>query len=311
MSIKEFALRARNYLLTRLLGVVIKEKKIIKGENGEAQIIHEFGGYKRFAKHAKRYIGLIKRMYEATKSLETVALEAEKVCWTYLKPLLKDEKRFCCLEFHRQIFVKYYFSEPLIKDFLESISTYFEERAFYIQNYPTATKQLKELKEFYQLWHCDGLPEEFEEEDYENIQENHEEYYAEPHEQANIIRDLHKEEYNDTFVTEVAVGEEREIEGKSSVKKKKKNKKSRKNKKKNQEIVELEEQIVAEAEEDKPISDDSIGTSEFDEEIQDFERKLEEQRIPKKIRKKVKPNIDQDWIERLRLELQKKRAKIK
>ena len=96
---------------------MIKEKKIIKGENGEAQMIHEFGGYKRFAKHAKRYIGLIKRMYEATKSLETVALEAEKVCWTYLKPLLKDEKRFCCLEFHRQIFVKYYFSEPLIKVF--------------------------------------------------------------------------------------------------------------------------------------------------------------------------------------------------
>ena len=95
------------------------------------------------------------------------------------------------------------------KDFLESISTYFEERPFYIQNYPTATKQLKELKEFYQLWHCDGLPEEFEEEDdYENIPEpeNHGEYYSEPvntialerEEQTTIIRDLHKE-YNNVL----------------------------------------------------------------------------------------------------------------
>ncbi len=294
MSIKEFALRARNYLLTRLLGVVIKEKKIVKGENNEPQVVHEFGGYKRFAKHSKRYIGLIKRMYEATKSLEAVALEAEKVCWNYLKPLLKDEKRFCCLEFHRQIFVKYYFSEPLIKDFLESISTYFEERPFYIRSYPTAARQLKELREFYQLWQSDGLPEEFDE-DYQStdIPTIREECDFEVkggkntaaltrEEQECIIRDLHKEY------------QEAEENQNSSVKKKKRTKK-KKNKNKNNNVPVVEEISI------------SVDTSEFDEEVQEFERKLEEQRIPKKIRKKVKPNISPEWIERLRTEIQKKR----
>jgi len=181
---------------------------------------------------------------------------------------------------------------------LESISTYFEERPFYIRNYPTAARQLKELREFYQLWQCDGLPEEFDE-DYQSteIPTIREECDFEVkgkntaaltrEEQECIIRDLHKEYQNLE-------------ENKSSVKKKKRNKK------KNQKG----KNVVPVADETEKLSEEisvSFDTSEFDEEVQEFERKLEEQRIPKKIRKKVKPNISQEWVERLRTELQKKR----
>jgi hypothetical protein len=176
---------------------------------------------------------------------------------------------------------------------LESISTYFEERPFYIRNFPTAAKQLKELREFYQLWQCDGLPEEFDEDfqsadiptireecDFEVKGKNTAALTKE--EQECIIRDLQKEYENLE-------------ENKSSVKKKKRNKKKSK---KNQDapVVELTEEISI-----------SVDTSEFDEEVQEFERKLEEQRIPKKIRKKVKPNISPEWVERLRTEIKKKR----
>lgn len=101
--------------MTRLLDIVIKVKRVIKTQNGDLQVVHEFGGYKRFAKNTRVYVGLVKRIYEACKSLEAVSLEAERVCWTYLRYFLQEERRFCCAEFHRQIFVKYFYGEPLIK----------------------------------------------------------------------------------------------------------------------------------------------------------------------------------------------------
>jgi hypothetical protein len=97
------------------LEVVIKVKRIISGRNGEMQVVHEFGGYKQFGKHANTYVELINKIREACKSLDTVASEVEKVCWVYLQNFLKEKRKFCCKQFHKQIFVKYFYNEPLIK----------------------------------------------------------------------------------------------------------------------------------------------------------------------------------------------------
>ena len=106
---------ARKYILEQLMDVVIKVKRVLKGRNGELQLVQEFGGYKRFGKHAKTYTSLITKICEACKSLKVVAVEVERVCSVYLRTFLKEKRKFCCKEFHIQVFAKYFYNEPLIK----------------------------------------------------------------------------------------------------------------------------------------------------------------------------------------------------
>lgn len=106
---------ARDYILGQLMEVVIKVKKVIKRKNGELQLVEEFGGYKRFGKYAQTYADLIKKICEACKSLEAVSMEVERVCRVYLRTFLKEKRKFCCKEFHMQVFTKYFYNEPLIK----------------------------------------------------------------------------------------------------------------------------------------------------------------------------------------------------
>lgn len=97
------------------MDVVIKVKRVIKSRSGELQLVQEFGGYKRFGKHANTYTNLITKICEACRSLEAVAKEVERVCSVYLRVFLKEKRKFCCKEFHMQVFTKYFYNEPLIK----------------------------------------------------------------------------------------------------------------------------------------------------------------------------------------------------
>lgn len=102
-------------MLTKLLNIVIKVKKVEVGSNGKQNIMYEFGGYKSFSKHPELYIDLVQKIYDSCISLEAVAVEAELVCREYLNLLIEKDKVFQCADFHRQIFVSNLLEEPLIK----------------------------------------------------------------------------------------------------------------------------------------------------------------------------------------------------
>ena len=95
--------------------VIIETKRLIKGNNGYPEIVHEFGGYKKFSKHCVTYIRIIDKIYEAYKSLEITSIEIEKVCTLYIEDFCKERFQFSCTDFQKRVFIKYFYNDPWIK----------------------------------------------------------------------------------------------------------------------------------------------------------------------------------------------------
>jgi len=101
--------------MERLEEVIIKTKRLVKGNNGYSEIVHEFGGYKKFSKHCVTYTGIVNKIYEAYKSLEMITIEIEKVCALYFNAFCKERVRFSCSDFHKRVFMKYFYNDPWVK----------------------------------------------------------------------------------------------------------------------------------------------------------------------------------------------------
>ena len=101
--------------MERLDEVIIKTKRLVKGNNGYSEIVHEFGGYKKFSKHCVTYTGIVNKIYEAYKSLEMITIEIEKVCALYIDVFCKERVRFSCSDFHKRVFTKYFYNDPWVK----------------------------------------------------------------------------------------------------------------------------------------------------------------------------------------------------
>lgn len=95
--------------------VIIKTKRLVKGNNGYPEIVHEFGGYKKFSKHCATYTAIINKIHEAYKSIEMTSVEIEKVCTLYIEDVCKERFRFNCADFQKRVFVKYFYNDPWIK----------------------------------------------------------------------------------------------------------------------------------------------------------------------------------------------------
>ena len=101
--------------MDRLDEVIIKTKRLVKGNKGYPEIVHEFGGYKKFSKHCVAYTDIVDKIYEAYKTLEIISGEIEKICTLYIDGFCKERVRFSCAGFHKRVFAKYFYNDPWIK----------------------------------------------------------------------------------------------------------------------------------------------------------------------------------------------------
>jgi len=330
-SIQNYSLRVKEHIMEALDEVMIKTKRLVKGNNGYSEIIHEFGGYRKFSKYCTVYTGIVNKIYEAYKSLELITLEIEKVCALYLNRFCKEKVRFSCADFHKRIFAKYFYNDPWIRDFLDTIAKYFEEKHFYASKYPTAVSQIFELSdcldrldqscsdsELEGNGECNQDGEEFFRDD-ERVRVSltvEEELFKKMMQQRDLIDagiDDNEEEDENGYL-------EGEAETVNTKAKKKRNKKKKKAAKNNAEANTAEQTPNNDGKEKEnlplnknkndllikgPIKQNT-GNVKLDNEVEAFEKQLDmdiEQANTKNER--IKPNISDEWVQSLRQRLHK------
>jgi len=326
-SIQNYSLRVKEHIMEALDEVMIKTKRLVKGNNGYSEIIHEFGGYRKFSKYCVTYTGIINKIYEAYKSLELITLEIEKVCALYLNRFCKERVRFSCADFHKRIFAKYFYNDPWIKDFLDTIAKYFEEKHFYASKYPTAVSQIFELSDCLDRLDQSCSDNELESGDH---QEGEEMYRDDERVRVSLTVEeelFKKMMQRDLIDAGIDDGEdEEELEGEietvNTKAKKKRNKKKKNKAKNNAEIKTAEETPNNDGKKDEKenlpfnnkIKNDLIkgpikqntGNVKLDNEVEAFEKRLDmdiEQANTKNER--IKPNISDEWVQSLRQRLHK------
>jgi len=342
ISIRDYSLRVREHIMERLEEVIIKTKRLVKGNNGYSEIVHEFGGYKKFSKHCVTYTGIVNKIYEAYKSLEMITIEIEKVCALYFNAFCKERVRFSCSDFHKRVFMKYFYNDPWVKDFLETISRYFEERHFYASKYPTAVSQILELGDcLNRLQQYDPnnqlVIESIDEKGYErpNGLEEDDEISREPeNERVRVSLTVREALFKKMMQTNSIEGlciddeecQEEEIEAVITKSKKKKNKKKKnKDSKKNNETdINANEMSTGDKHAENKAEKENIpcnkdkkrdfmkgikqntGNVKLDNEVEAFEKRLDFEIDQANLKQeKIKPNISDEWVQTLRQRLHK------
>lgn len=85
---------------------------------------------------------MINELIENYNIIEFQSLETEKAVNIYLHHFIektnKQKIKFNCTDLHRRIFVFFVYNDPLIRNFIETITNFFSEKNFETNKYNNA-----------------------------------------------------------------------------------------------------------------------------------------------------------------------------